>query len=133
MEKINNTNTRYEDPTQVLISVREPYDRNTIWIQPHNGVVDLKVYNKGWVILSSTKDNGLSKLASTQVDDLVNNLRSELQILVKKSFGRCAADSALVVSRCKSLETKVAELEEKLDILTKRYSALLSKLSLNGN
>jgi len=78
MEKINNTNTRYEDPTQVLISVREPYDRNTIWIQPHNGVVDLKVYNKGWVILSSTKDNGLSTLASTQVDDLVSNLRSEL-------------------------------------------------------
>jgi len=51
--------TQYE-PMEVLTSVKEPFNKNTIWIHPVNGEFEVKINDKGWKVLFTTKDLGLS-------------------------------------------------------------------------
>jgi hypothetical protein len=44
----------------VLISIREPFDKNTFWICPKDDIIEGKVFNKGWKVISTTEDKGLS-------------------------------------------------------------------------
>ena len=54
--------TQY-DPMEVLNSVREPYNKNTLWIHPLIDGFEIKVFEKGWETLLSTKDFGLSEMS----------------------------------------------------------------------
>jgi len=49
----------------VLIHTREPFNKNTLWIQPVKGEVKVNVYveKTGWKTIFSTKDNGLSDVS----------------------------------------------------------------------
>lgn len=132
MQRIERLNTSYYDSAQIHIHVREPYDRNTLWIQPHNGIIDVKVYDNGWKVIASTKDTGLSDEAKKQVEDLVNIQCNELSSKVRTTLGRCSADSAFLVKQHKQFQTKIAELETKIEKLTKRCNALQAKINLNG-
>jgi hypothetical protein len=50
--------------TEILISLREPFNKNVLWIYPKDNEIELKVFDKGWKVLFTTKDKGLSKLSS---------------------------------------------------------------------
>ncbi len=118
-------------PSDVLISVREPFDKNTLWIHPHEDDIDVKIFKKGWKVLSSTKDLGLSNLSKTQVESLVNTTKEDLITLIKKYLGKFSSSNIQLMDKQKQLELKIAELETKLDKLTKRYTSIISKLN-NG-
>jgi len=45
---------------EVLTSVKEPFNKNTFCIYPNNGDIEIKLYDKGWKVLFTTKDLGLS-------------------------------------------------------------------------
>jgi hypothetical protein len=51
--------TQYE-PMEVLTSVKEPFNKNTLWIHPIDENLEIKIYDKGWKVLFTTKDLGLS-------------------------------------------------------------------------
>jgi hypothetical protein len=46
---------------EVLTSVREPFNKNTLWIYPTGEDIEVKIYDKGWRIILSTKDLTQSK------------------------------------------------------------------------
>ena len=119
--------TTYE-PSDVLINLREPYNKNTVWIQPINGVINIKLYDKGkWNIIYSTEDKGLSEASLSKVKELVDSLNTELTKKIAKQLGQYSSNSLLLVKKQKELETKISELESKIEKLANRYSSLLLK------
>jgi hypothetical protein len=40
------------EPSEVLISPREPYNKKTVWIHPTNDNIEVKIFDKGWKLLS---------------------------------------------------------------------------------
>lgn len=97
-------------PSEVLISIKEPYDKNTLWIHPFKGYTEIKVYNEGWKLLFSTKDLGLSKVSSDQVDEKIKN--SYTNILLKQ-INKLSRDLLLLSNKNLELEKRIAKLEEK--------------------
>lgn len=120
------------DFSEVLISVREPFNKNTIWIQPYKGNLYVKLFDKGWQVMYSTEDKGLSTRASEQVNKLVESLQSNIIDKLKKQFGKQNQSSISLMQRQSELEKKVNDLESKLERLTNRYSKLSTKLNSNG-
>lgn len=117
------------EPSDVLVNLREPYDKNTVWIQPKNGIIRVKLYDKGkWNTIYSTEDTGLSKTSLLQVQELVDSLNTELTKKIAKQLGQYSSNSLLLVKRQKELETKISELESKIEKLANRYSSLLLKI-----
>ena len=94
-------------PSEVLISIREPYDKNTLWIHPCKDYTELKIYNEGWKLLFSTKDLGLSKISSEQVDEKIKN-----SILLKQ-INKLSKDLLLLANKNLELEKRIAKLEKK--------------------
>jgi hypothetical protein len=45
----------------VLISAREPFDKNTFWICSKDDIIEGKVFDKGWKVIATTEDKGLSE------------------------------------------------------------------------
>jgi hypothetical protein len=45
---------------EVLKSVKEPFNKNTLWIYPIDGDFEFKIFDKGWRIIGTTKDLGLT-------------------------------------------------------------------------
>lgn len=129
MERIKNSNTQYQETSEVLISLREPYNKNTLWIHPNNEEFEIKIYNKGWKVLMSTKDLGLSTISKEQVEKLVKSSKLEVIELIKKHLGKYSSNSTFVLERQKQLEEQIKELNNKLDKLSKKYSAVLSKIN----
>lgn len=116
MVKIN-----YE-PSEVLISPREPYNKNTIWIHPLPDNIQVKIFDSGWKILSETKDIGLSDKARNQVEEINLNLKTILLEIIKKQFGKFSSNSLVLSEKQKELEERVRNLEDKFDKLNKKYS-----------
>jgi hypothetical protein len=48
---------------EVLASVKEPYNRNTLWIHPNEDDFEIELFDKGWRVIFSTKDLGLSEVS----------------------------------------------------------------------
>ena len=94
-------------PSEVLISIKEPYDKNTLWIHPFKGYTEIKIYNEGWKLLFSTRDLGLSKVSSDQVDNKIKN-----SILLKQ-INKLSKDLLLLTNRNLELEKRIAKLENK--------------------
>lgn len=132
MERISQSNSQSYNPADVLISVREPFNKNTFWIFPHDGIIEAKVFEKGWKVIFSTEDKGLSKLSAEQVQNLVTNLQENISLKLKKHLGKCSTDSLLLIKKQKELEEKINELEERLKKITKRQQTMLVKLK-NSN
>lgn len=119
------TNTQYQDFAEVLISFREPFSKNTLWVQPKDGNIYIKVFDKGWKTVASTEDTGLSEKSAEQVKDLVNSLERSLVAKIRKQLGQYVSNSVHMTDRTKELENKIKELENKLEKLTKRYASKL--------
>lgn len=119
------TNTQYQDFAETLISFREPFSKNTLWIQPKDGYIYIKVYDKGWKTVASTEDTGLSDKSAEQVQNLVNSLERTLVAKIRKQLGQYVANSIVTKDKTKELENRIAELENKLEKLTKRYASKL--------
>lgn len=117
------------DPADVLIHVREPYSKNTVWIQPTGEDIEIKLFDKGWRTIFSTKDTGLSENSLQQVQELIESLQSKIDSKLLKQLGKENNNSIILVKRQKELETKINELEAKVEKLTTRYSALVTKLN----
>lgn len=121
------------EPADVLIHLREPYNKNTLWIQPIDGVINVKVYDKGiWNTIYSTSDKGLSEESLKQVKELVESLNTVLTNKIAKQLGQYSSNSLLLVKKQKELEDKISELESKFEKLTNRYSSLLLNSRNNG-
>lgn len=112
------------EPSEVLISPREPYSKKTIWIHPKKDNIELKIFDKGWKILAQTKDTGLSDEAKSQVEVTNEELKNIIIEILKKQFGKFSSNSNILHERMKSLEERVKELEDKLDKMNKKYSTL---------
>lgn len=123
--KISTSNTQYYEPAEVLISVREPYNKNTLWIHPHDGIIESKVFNKGWKVISTTKDEGLSKISLEQINNLLEEYKESINNKMIKHFGKYSSDSKILINKQKELESKVNMLEEKLEKLTRRYQKMV--------
>lgn len=133
MERINQSHSQSYSPAEVLISLREPFNKNTVWIHPHDGITEIKVFNKGWKPITSTEDKGLSKLAAKQVQELIQALQDVIFDKFKKQFGKYASDSIALHKREKDLEWQISELEKKIYSLNKKQQAMLIKLNnING-
>lgn len=117
MVKIN-----YE-PSDVLISLREPYNKNTVWIHPHPDNIEVKIFDNGWRLLSQTKDIGLSKEAEKQIDEKQTKLYDLILEMIKKQFGKFSSNSNILKDKQKALEERIINLEDKIDKLNKKYSS----------
>ena len=100
-------------PSEVLISIREPYDKNTLWIHPFKGYTEIKVYNEGWKLLFSTKDLGLSDISLKQVKEFNSELKDFLINLLKKQIGKLSNDILLLTNKNIELERRLSKLERK--------------------
>lgn len=118
--------TLYE-PMEVLNSVKEPFNKNTVWLYPNDGDIEVRVFDKGWKVLCTTKDTGLSDESKQQVQNLVNELINSLSFKFNKEYGKHKSTLLKLMDRNKELESKLSELENKVDKLTKRYGTLLAK------
>lgn len=124
---------KYE-PSEVLIHVREPFNKNTVWIQPINGELRVNLYISGkWVPIYTTKDNGLSDESLRQTIDLVNTLKTEIEFKLTKQFNKQNSDSLRIFDKLRNYESRIVELEDKFSKLSNKYSALLLKLHQNGS
>ena len=108
--------------SDVLISPREPFDKKTLWIHPTGDDIQIKVFDKGWKIISRTKDVGLSDEAKSQVEKINLELKALIIKILKKQLGKFSSSSNVIYERQKSLEEKIKELEDKFDKLNKKYS-----------
>lgn len=129
MEKINNSNTYYENPTNILISSREPFNRNTLWIYPKEKEVEFRIFNKGWKVLCSTEDKGLSSKSLQEVANLLNNSRISIIEIIKKQVGKLISNTQHISTKENELQKKVQDLENKIDKLMKMYSNLVNKIN----
>ena len=118
MEKIN-----YE-PSDVLISLREPYDKKTIWIHPKSDNIEVKIFDNGWKIICQTKDIGLSDKARSEVEQLNEEFKSFIIRLIKKQFGKFSSNNNVLLNKQKLLEERVKKLEDKIDKMNKKYSII---------
>ena len=112
------------EPSEVLISPREPYNKNTVWIHPESDNIEIKIYDKGWKIVSQTKDSGLSDEARNQVEKINLELKELLIDILKKQFGKFSSNNNVIYERQKLVEERVKELEDKFDKLNKKYSMI---------
>ena len=115
------------DPAEVLIHVREPFNKNTLWIHPHDGIIEVKVFDKKWIVIASTEDKGLSDKSEEQTDNLVSQTKNTILSKFKKVYSQQKQSMIVLRDRQKELEEKIIELENKLDKLTKRYATLRVK------
>lgn len=113
---------------QVLISPREPYSKDTLWIYiGKDGVIEFRVFNKGWKTIFSTTDQGLSEKSEQQVQDLVNKFENSFNFKFNKVQGKYKNTFLSLMDKNRQLEQKVNELENKIEKLTKRFGTLLLK------
>ena len=112
------------EPMEVLTSVREPFNKNTLWIYPTGEDIEVKIYDKGWRIIFSTKDLAQSK---QQVINLVNEFKETFNSKFIKEQGKQKSSLLKIMNKNRELEQKITELENKVDKLTKRYGTLLVK------
>lgn len=112
------------EPSDVLISLREPYNKNTVWIHPHPDNIEVKIFDNGWRLLSQTKDDGLSEKAKEQVEELNLELKKTILEIIKKQFGKISSNNLILNEKQKNLEQRIINLEDKLDKLTKKYSSI---------
>lgn len=118
--------TQYE-PMEVLTSVKEPFDKNTIWIHPVDGEFEVKINDKGWKVLFTTKDLGLSTQSKQQVENLINEFKNTFNSKFLKEYGKHKNSILMLMDKNRKLEQKLADIEVKLDKLIKRYGTLLVK------
>lgn len=116
-------NNNYE-PSDVLISPREPYNKNTIWIHPKEDNIEIKIFDGGWKIISQTKDIGLSNKAKDQVEKTVEELKLAIISILKKQLGKFSSNNIILHNNQKQLEERITRLEDKLDRMNKKYSTL---------
>ena len=119
MEHITFSNSQFYSPAEVLISVREPFNKNTLWLHTHDGIIELKIFDKGWKSIYSTQDNGLSKTSIEQVSTLIKELQENINNKLKKQLGKYSSDSITLLKRQKELEEKISILESKFEKLHK--------------
>lgn len=98
-------------PSEVLISIREPYDKNTLWIHPFKGYTEIKVYNEGWKLLFSTKDLGLSEVARKEVEKYNTETKELLISLLQKQINKLSNDVLLLTNKNIELEKRIKKLE----------------------
>lgn len=98
-------------PSEVLISIKEPYDKNTLWIHPFKGYTEIKVYNEGWKLLFSTKDLGLSNVSLKQVKTFDQDTKDFLIDLLKKQIGNLSNSILLLTNKNIELERRLSKLE----------------------
>ena len=118
--------TQY-DPMEILKSVKEPFNKNTLWIYPIDGNFEFKIFDKGWRIIGTTKDLGLTDNSKQQVENLVNEFKNTFNFKINKQFAKCTATLLNLMSKNRELEHRLNELENKLERLTKRYGTLMAK------
>ena len=114
---------------QVLISPREPYSKkDTLWIcTGKKGIIEFKIFDKGWQTILSTEDLGLSEKSKQQVQDLVNKFENSFNFKYDKVQGKYKNTFLTLMNKNRQLEQKINELESKIDKLTKRFGTLLLK------
>ena len=98
-------------PSEVLISIREPYDKNTLWIHPFKGYTEIKVYNEGWKLLFSTKDLGLSEVARKEVEKYNTEIKELLISLLQKQINKLSNEVFLLTNKNIELEKRIKKLE----------------------
>ena len=116
----------YYEPSEVLISLREPYNKKTVWICPNEDNIEVKIFNKGWKTILQTKDTGLSEKALEQVNVFNEDLKRETIKILKKYLGKFSSDYFSMLKRVQYLESKIQTLEDKFDKLNKKYSKLIN-------
>lgn len=116
----------YYEPSEVLISLREPYNKKTVWICPNEDNIEVKIFNKGWKTILQTKDTGLSEKALEQVNVFNEDLKRETIKILKKYLGKFSSDYFSMLKRVQYLESKIKILEDKFDKLNKKYSKLIN-------
>ena len=116
-------NLDYE-PSDVLISLREPYNKKTIWIQPKPDNIEFKIYDNGWKVLFQTKDVGLSDKSKIQVEELNKEFNNFIIRVLRKYFGKFSSNNNILLERQKELEKKIKQLEDKIDKMNKKYSII---------
>lgn len=119
MEKIRNSNTSYE-VSEILYGVREPFNKNALWIYPTKNGVEMRVFNKGWKTLITSEDKGLSEISLKQVENLIENSQNSINERLKKYFSRFSSDSQIINQKYKQLEDKFSDLENDLEKLNKK-------------
>lgn len=112
------------EPSDVLISLREPYNKKTVWIHPKPDNIEVKIFDKGWKLLSQTKDIGLSDKAKNQVEKICENFQNLIMEIIKKQFGKFSSNNNILFERQKALEERVKLLEDKIDKMNKKYSMI---------
>lgn len=112
MERIDNYHTQEYIPADVLISAREPYSKNTLWVYINNNIIEVRVFQKGWKTIFTSKDLGLSELATKQVNDILDLFTNKIQNSVEKLISKYNKDSIVLKNKQDNLEKRVKALED---------------------
>ena len=115
------------NPAEVLISIREPFNKNTLWINPHDGIIEIKIFNKRWISIFTTEDKGLSNTSLNQITELLEQIKTNINNKLNKHLGKYSSDSRKLLDKQKNLEEHITKLESKLEKLTKRYQTISLK------
>lgn len=108
----------YQGNINIYQSKKEPYNKNDLWFDTSS--LDLKIFNKGWKVLASLNDAGLSPKSISELEDKLNNLKSSLM----KQIGKQSLDYLNIVNQNRELKVKVARLEQKIDRIMKKLNAI---------
>ena len=113
------------EPSDVLISPKEPYNKNTIWIYPTQDNIEIRIFDRGWKLLFQTKDLGLSNEAKNQVKEINKEFQDFIIRVIKKYFGKFSSNNNILYDKQKALEDRVKKLEDKIDKMNKKYSKVI--------
>lgn len=120
-------------PSEILISVREPYDKHTVWIHPHNNVVEIKIFDdKSWKIISTTEDKGLSPLQLKQVQNLIEQLKDFLMKKLQKYFNKFSTDFSTIFRWKQNTNEQITTLDNSVSKLSKKQQQINKNLIKNG-
>lgn len=128
MERINNSNTQYTQDAKLLIGPREPYNKNTLWIQREGNEFNIKLFDKKWKILSSTKDQGLSPNSEKQVKDMIDEIKNLFIYNLEKFKSLNSLQEKKYLNKINQQNKEIEILKKQVEDVTKKYNYLQLKL-----
>lgn len=99
---------KFYTPSGIIITTKEPSNKDLLWIHPYTDYIEVKLFNKGWKILFTSKDKGLSEQSKEQTEQLITNKTTMLS-------NRINNNSITFIRQIDDLKRRVKELEDKIN------------------
>lgn len=103
--RIIEENKKFYAPSGIIIGTKEPANKDLLWIHIHAGYIEVKLFSKGWKVLFTSKDIGLSEQSTEQVNQLISDKAETI-------MNKVANNSITFIRQIDDLKRRVEELEK---------------------